>query len=122
MTTDDFLTDKRNAVRAYVRELTGERVGPCGVDAVIVPYLFELNAIPGVYSWASCAGHSNSYGYVWVRTDRYPFEIPKSIGSRVRIVHPFQDDRHKIAFAFEGGTHVGADMVLVLDYLWTLAR
>ena len=66
MTTDDFLTDKRNAVRAYVRELTGERVGPCGVDAVIVPYLFELNAIPGCFRISVINNSCTSFNSIFI--------------------------------------------------------
>ncbi len=122
MTTANFTHDKRVAVHAFVRELTGERVGPYGVDDEIVPYLFELNAIPGVYSWASCAGHDGrlDHGYVWVRLERELERAPSGVGS-CRVRYPFQDDRRKIAFDFAGYHTLAADMAAVLEYLWGLA-
>jgi len=122
VTTDNFTHDKRVAVHGFVRELTGERVGPYGVDAAIVPYLLELNAIPGVYSWASCAGHQDRAGFVWVRLEHLPVSSETLFSSRslVELVYPFQDDRRKIAFEFVGGEQLAADMAIVLEYLWGL--
>lgn len=133
MTASTFVNEKRVAVQSYRKVLTGERVGPYGHDADIVPYLLELNAIPGAYTWASCAGHDDGRrGFVWVGLRYVPARPPKSLGyredsSRVTIVYPFQRSARKVAFEFDGNAAklkrentLDGDMELVLEYLWGL--
>ena len=122
-----FVAEKRVAIHSYRKVLTGERVGPYGHDADIVPYLLELNAIPGCYSWASCSGHDDGRrGFVWVALREEPGRVPAQLATPpgfvpVLVVHPFQKDVRKISFEFVGAAELASDMGAVLEYLWGLA-
>ena len=128
--TSTFVAEKRVAVQSYRKVLTRERVGPYDHDPELVPYLLELNAIPGCYSWASCAGHADGRGgFVWVALRYEARRVPKTLGDfgelrhfrdAVTILHPFQGSVRKIGFEFVGDDRLDTDMGLVLAYLWGL--
>ncbi len=136
---DSFVTRKLNALAVFTASIRlaqqildydregGNEPGPredSPPDLELVPWLLELNAIPSIYSFASCAGHSNRHlgevdraGYVWIQLDHELGDLIFPVDGSIEVTWPFQGDLAKLAITFDGSFSLDEDFAIVLTWL-----